>query len=145
MEGGKYNLGKAQEEAEKLQQKVKSGDASSYGEAEKLVEQETKKKEAIASQVGLKMDSMLVGVLSSLDKEQRDNIIATLSDQAQFFKNKHGDYSSETLAKIFSSLNNEAIATRIKTPEDFRRYADKVMEMAKLHLHIDADGKPSEL
>jgi poly(A) polymerase Pap1 len=67
MEGEKYNLGKAQEEAEKLQKKVASGDAQNYGEAEKLVEQETKKKEAIASQLGLKIDSPLVGALSSLE------------------------------------------------------------------------------
>ncbi len=42
MEGEKYNLVKAQEEAEKLKQKVESGEASNYGDAERLVEQETK-------------------------------------------------------------------------------------------------------
>jgi len=38
MESEKYNLGKAQEEAEKLRKKVESGEASSYSEAEKLIE-----------------------------------------------------------------------------------------------------------
>ena len=60
MEGGKYNLGKAQEEADKLRKKVESGESPNYGEAEKLVEQETKKRESIASQLGLKADSKLV-------------------------------------------------------------------------------------
>src|SRR3989338_3357912 len=104
MEGEKYNLGKAQEEADKLRKKVESGDAPNYGEAEKLVEQETKKKEVLASQVGLKIYSPLVGILISLDGEQRDIVIATLSDQVQFFKNQHGDESRETLSKIFSAL-----------------------------------------
>ena len=46
MEGEKYNLGKAHEEADKLRKKVEAGDAPNYGETEKLVEQETKKKKA---------------------------------------------------------------------------------------------------
>jgi hypothetical protein len=36
----RYNIIKAQEEAEKLQQKIKSGEALNYGDAEKLIEKE---------------------------------------------------------------------------------------------------------
>ncbi len=139
MEGEKYNLAKAQEEAEKLQQKVKSDEVSNYGEAEKLVEQEAKKKEAIASQVGLKIDSKLVEVLGSLDKDERDNIIASLSERALSIG---GDYYGKQIAtQIFQSLNYNSFAERIKTPEDFRRYADKVMEVAQLRLKRDEQGK----
>ena len=141
MEDEKYNLGKAQEEAEKLRKKVESGDASNYGEAEKLVESETKKKEALASQLGLEADSKLVEVLIPLDKEQLEEHLATLSDQAQFFKHEKDDHSCSTLAKIFEALNNETVASRIKTPEDFRRYADKVMMMAKTHVMYDDKGE----
>ena len=87
---------------------------------------------------------MLVEVLSSLDKDQRDHIIATLSDEAQFFKTTKESKSKDVLAKIFSALNNEAVASRIQTPEDFRRYADKVMAMAKTHVMYDKDGKVIE-
>jgi len=41
MEGERYNLGKAQEEAEKLKQKVESGEASDYSEAEKNIDRES--------------------------------------------------------------------------------------------------------
>ena len=45
MENGRYNLEKAQEEADKLTKKVKSGGASNYAEAEKQLEQETESSE----------------------------------------------------------------------------------------------------
>jgi len=41
MEGEKYNLTRAQEKAEKLKQKVESGEASNYDDAEKQAEQES--------------------------------------------------------------------------------------------------------
>jgi len=50
MKSEKYNLAEAQEEAEKLQEKIETGDASNYEEAEKLVEQEdASKKERLIS------------------------------------------------------------------------------------------------
>ncbi|MFH1030265.1 MAG: hypothetical protein V1770_03340, partial [bacterium] len=66
--------------------------------------------------------------------------ISSLSDEAQFFKYENGDYANSILAKVFQALNNEAIASRIQTPEDFRRYADKVMKMAKTHVMYDDKG-----
>lgn len=47
MEGEKCNLAKAQEKAEKLKQKVESGEASNYGDAEKLVEQDSSAAQSI--------------------------------------------------------------------------------------------------
>jgi hypothetical protein len=47
MEGEKYNLAKAQEEAEKLRKKVESGDTPNYGEAEKLLGQENREKKVV--------------------------------------------------------------------------------------------------
>lgn len=139
MEGEKYNLAKAQEEAEKLKQKVDSGEASNYGDAEKLVEQETKKREAIATQIGLKADSKLVEVLGSLDKDAREEVMSSLSDRANA---TFGDHDAKgVVKKVFQSLNYNTFAGRIQTPEDFRRYADKVMEVAELHLKKDKEGE----
>jgi len=139
MEGEKYNLVKAQEEAEKLQKKVASGEATNYGDAEKLVEQEIKKREVLASEIGLKTDSKLVEVLSSLDQGARDEIISSLADRANA---TFGDYfGKDVVQKIFESLNYNSFAERIKTPEDFQRYANKVMEVAELHLKKDSKGK----
>ena len=47
MESEKYTLTKAQEEAEKLKQKIDSGEASNYDDAEKLTERELSAKEEI--------------------------------------------------------------------------------------------------
>ena len=140
MEGEKFFLTKAQEEAEELKQKKESGEALSYSDAEKIVEQDTKKREAIASQVGLNADSKLVQVLSSLDQDARDEIISSLSDEAQSFRTSEESMAKPVLAKIFSALNNEAIISRIQTPEDFRHYADKVVAMAKTRV-FDQSGK----
>ena len=134
MEGEKYNLGKAQEEAEKLRKKVETGNASNYGEAEKLVEQETKKREAIASQIGLKADSKLVEVLGVLDKDQIDKILSSLSQEihqtfAPSSDKLDGNYQETAMAEILKSLSHPALAGRIKTLEDFERYAKKILEI----------------
>jgi len=62
MEGEKYNLAKVHEEAEKLQQKVKSGDAPNYGETEKLVDKESaviQNLEQIISQKGFYPEALI--------------------------------------------------------------------------------------
>ena len=62
MESEKYNLGKAQEEADKLRKKVEAGDASNYGEAEKLVDKESaviQNLEQIISQKGFYPEALI--------------------------------------------------------------------------------------
>jgi len=88
---------------------------------------------------GLKEDSKLIEILSPMDRKAVDGVISSLSDEtiATF-----GDYYGKDVAKqIFESLEFSAFANHIKTPEDFRRYAGKVMEVAKLHVGRDAEGK----
>ncbi len=91
------------------------------------------------SNFGLNADSKLVVQLSSMDRTAVEGIISSLSDDvvATF-----GDYYGKRVAEqIFESLDFDAFATRIKTPEDFRRYAGKVLEVARLHLKRDGKGK----
>lgn len=138
MKGERYNLTEAQEEAGKLRRKIRSGEASNYEEAEKLVEQETERKKALSIKLGLEAGSRFVDILYSFDSEQSDNIIASLSDQANAISSEYG---KEIVVQIFKSLNYDHFAGRIKTPEDFRHYADKVMEVAQLHLKRNEKGE----
>ncbi len=71
--------------------------------------------------------------------EQLSEQIAAISDQANAVGGS--SYRQEVASKIFISLNYAIFAERIKTPEDFRRYADKVMDIAKLHLRQNEEGE----
>lgn len=81
MEGEKYNLTKAQEEADKLRKKVESGDAPNYGEAEKLVEKDSNNSISDLSEI-----------LSGSEIEEVNSLI---TDQSLFW-NLYGEKGSFT-------------------------------------------------
>lgn len=93
MEGEKYNLGKAQEEADKLRKKVESGEVSSYADAEKLVEKEAgNPREKILSainQIAYKPEVVLQNN-EILDDPQKFNryLLETLFGKAQLLKSR---------------------------------------------------------
>jgi hypothetical protein len=93
MEGEKYNLAKAQEEAERLKQKVESDEVSNYGDAEKLVEQEasdSKKKILSAiNQLAYKPEVVLQNN-EILDDPQKFNkyLLETLFGKTQLLKSR---------------------------------------------------------
>lgn len=82
MEGEKYNLEQAQEEALKLQKKIKSGDASSYSEAEKQLELEegVEQKKSAGIKLEKKEVRESIKVTGKFEKGQRGLICRNPSD-----------------------------------------------------------------
>jgi len=107
-EGGRYNLEEAQEEAEKLQQKIGSGEAKDYQEAEEQVDQETK--EAEQQVFRLAMEGDIRGALHFRDEHQ---LKISDSDIAQsLIEAGKGDLVAENLSN-FQGLDHKDIAERL--------------------------------
>lgn len=106
---------------------------------EKPAEQETIERETLAEQLRLKKDSNLVSILLSFNKEERDNMITSFFNEGE--KN-HGRYGAIILWEIFQSLNQDAFIPRIKTLEDFERYAKKMVQILEPYLGRNKKGEP---
>ncbi len=74
-----------------------------------------------------------------MDRKTVDSAVSALSDEAMAI---FGDsYGQDVMTGIFASLNDDAFARHVMTPEDFRRYAHKAMEVAKLHTSRDSEDR----
>ena len=60
--------------------------------------------------------------------------LSSLSDQAISL---FGHYGKDVMTQIFKSLNCKSLDSHIRTSADFRKYAEKVMEVAKLRLKYE--------
>jgi len=104
----KYSLQEAQEEAEKLQQKIGSGEAKDYQEAEEQVDQETKEAEQQVFRLAMKGD--IRGALHFRDEHQ---LKISDSDIAQsLIKAGKGDLVVYCLSD-FQGLDHKYIAEKL--------------------------------
>ncbi len=97
----------------------------------------------LAAYTHLSEDSKLLKVLSSLDKDKVDEQIFDISEDIHILFSKKLSSSwygpRDVSTKIFHALNSEVFIRNIHTLEDFRKYADAIMEVIDSCLQKDND------
>lgn len=133
MEGEKYNLVKAQEEADKLRKKVESGEVSSYADAEKLIEKEVgDPREKILSainQIAYKPEVVLQND-EVLDDPQKFNryLLETLFGKTQLFKTRE---SFEYIRDHLDEFRGIGVWPEGETPYQVKWLVDSTVESKK--------------